>query len=418
MHQIESLLRREIGLDAASIGSSLIERTIRLRMKQHGLKHIEAYRSLLDSSPDELRELIESVVVTETWFFRDREPFNVLVHLALTQWLPRHSAGAFRVLSVPCSSGEEPYSMAMALLDAGVLDARFMIDAVDISTNALGRARRAVYGRNSFRGRDLAFRDRHFQLTDEGYQLNPSVRDTITFHRANLLDGGFFSDSPPYDFIFCRNLLIYFDRATQVLALEKLHRLLAEDGVLFVGPAEMPLAGEGGFVSANFPLAFACHKSNGEPNLPGRSRRPKPGHTPILAAHQVAADKRDPPLIAAARTHPPGVLPSGATAATALETARQLADTGQLAEAVALCEAHLAQHGPSAGAFYLLGLMKDASDDPEAAALYRKALYLEPNHYEALVHIALWLEKNGDASSARPFKRRAERAQPRATTHL
>jgi len=132
----------------------------------------------------------------------------------------------------------------------------------------------------------------------------------------------------------------------------------------------------------------------------------------------VAADQRDPPLIAAARTHPPGVLPSGATAATALETARQLADTGQLAEAVALCEAHLAQHGPSAGAFYLLGLMKDASDDPEAAALYRKALYLEPNHYEALVHIALWLEKNGDASSARPFKRRAERAQPRATTHL
>ena len=186
MHRIESLLRREIGLDAASIGSSLIERTIRLRMKQHGLKHIEAYRNLLDSSPGELRELIEAVVVTETWFFRDREPFNIFVQLARTKWLPQHSAGAFRVLSVPCSSGEEPYSAAMALLDAGVPDTRFMIDAADISANALIRARRAVYGKNSFRGRDLAFRDRHFQLTGDGYLLNTSVRTTETFHQANV----------------------------------------------------------------------------------------------------------------------------------------------------------------------------------------------------------------------------------------
>ena len=75
MQRIEALLRKEIGLDAASIGSSLIERTIRLRMKQHGLKHVQAYRDLLAHSAAELRELIESVVVTETWFFRDREPF-------------------------------------------------------------------------------------------------------------------------------------------------------------------------------------------------------------------------------------------------------------------------------------------------------------------------------------------------------
>lgn len=412
MHRIESLLRKEIGLDAASIGSALIERTIRLRMKQHGLKHIEGYRSLLDSSPDELRELIEAVVVTETWFFRDREPFNVLVHLALSQWLPQHSAGTFRVLSVPCSSGEEPYSIAMALLDAGVLDARFMIDAVDISANALARAQRAVYGKNSFRGRELAFRDRHFQPTSEGYQLNPSVRGAINFRRANLLDDGFFPGSAPYDFIFCRNLLIYFDRATQALALEKLHRLLAEDGVLFVGPAEMPLASEGGFVSANFPLAFACRKSNGEPPRPRRARRQEPGQLPTADAHPAIAKQNGTQRIDPAESHSPNVAPVPAAVPDTLEAARQLADTGQLVEAVALCEAHLAQHGPSAGAFYLLGLMKDASDDPEAVSLYRKALYLEPNHYEALVHIALWLEKNGDATGARPFKRRAERAQP------
>lgn len=144
MQRIEALLRREIGLDAASIGSALIERTIRLRMRRHELKHIGQYRELLESSPQELRELIEAVVVTETWFFRDREPFNAFAQLALTDWLPRHPAGALRVLSVPCSSGEEPYSLAMKLLEAGVSDTRFAIDAVDISANALARAQSII----------------------------------------------------------------------------------------------------------------------------------------------------------------------------------------------------------------------------------------------------------------------------------
>jgi chemotaxis protein methyltransferase WspC len=100
------------------------------------------------------------------------------------------------------------------------------------------------------------------------------------------------------------------------------------------------------------------------------------------------------------------------TAPDSLDAARLLADTGQLTEAAAICESYLAGKGPSAEAYYLLGLMKDAADDPEAITYYRKALYLEPNHYEALVHIALWLEKNGDLPGAQPFKRRAERAQP------
>lgn len=413
MQRIEALLRREIGLDAASIGSALIERTIRLRMRRHELKHIGQYRELLESSPQELRELIEAVVVTETWFFRDREPFNAFAQLALTDWLPRHPAGALRVLSVPCSSGEEPYSLAMKLLEAGVPDTRFAIDAVDISANALARAEKAVYGKNSFRGRDLAFRDRHFHATKDGYALNPAVRTTVQFRRDNILDAGFLAGSAPYDFIFCRNLLIYFDRTTQVVALEKLHRLLADEGVLFVGPAEMPLVSESGFVSANLPLAFACRKTAAVPADRAKPARRRPGTAGSPAA--LAASESKAASAAIARAHSPAAAHVAAALPDNLATARQLADTGKIEEATALCEAHLSQHGPSAEAFYLLGLMKDAGDDPLAITFYRKALYLEPRHYEALVHVALWLEKNGDPAGARPFKRRAERAQPRET---
>lgn len=385
MNAIEALLRRHIGLDAASVGATLIERTVRLRMKLHGLKKTEAYRELLATSRPELEQLIEAVVVTETWFFRDHKPFHVFAQLALHDWRLRHSTGTLRVLSLPCASGEEPYSLAMALLDAGMPEMAFTIDAADISANALARAERAVYGKNSFRGRELGFRDRHFLPTQEGYALSPIVRRCVRFERGNVLDDSFLAGSVPYDFIFCRNLLIYFDPATQILALSKLHRLLAADGVLFVGPAELPLVVASGFVSAGLPMAFACRKAGGDI---------APAETPRRRKSEVRTPTR-----------------SDATAS--LEVARQHVAAGRRAEVAAICIAHLASAGPSAQAYYLLGLVKDADNNPAAIKYYRKALYLEPKHYEALVHLTLALEKSGDGAAARIYQRRAERAQPK-----
>src|SRR2546430_7669954 len=137
MKRIERLLRDTIGLDAATIGSTLIERTVRLRMKHHGLQTTERYEQLVESSDAEWDQLLETVVVTETWFFRDRGPFTALGQLVREQWLPAHPTAPLRLLSVPCASGEEPYSLVMALLDAGVPPGRFQIDAADISTRAL-----------------------------------------------------------------------------------------------------------------------------------------------------------------------------------------------------------------------------------------------------------------------------------------
>src|SRR5712675_718264 len=97
LSRIENLLRTTMGLDASSIGSSLIERTVRLRMKSCGLKKVEDYAKLLESSTAEMTDLIESVVVTETWFFRDKEPFAVLARLALNEWLPAHPSRVLRV---------------------------------------------------------------------------------------------------------------------------------------------------------------------------------------------------------------------------------------------------------------------------------------------------------------------------------
>src|SRR5450755_3402731 len=153
---VENLLKNAMGLDTPSIGSASIERAVRLRMATLGLNQADDYEQQLRRSTDELQELIEAVVVPETWFFRDREAFATLVRLVTDEWRSTSSASVLRLLSVPCSTGEEPYSMVMSLLDGGFSPQQLQVDAVDISARALARATRGVYGTNSFRGATVA----------------------------------------------------------------------------------------------------------------------------------------------------------------------------------------------------------------------------------------------------------------------
>ncbi|WP_143179239.1 CheR family methyltransferase, partial [Pseudomonas aeruginosa] len=236
--RFERLLKSRIGLDASSVGSAVIERAVRQRMSGLALHDEDEYWMRLNGSPGEVQTLIEAVVVPETWFFRYPESFTTLARLAFER-LPSLGGGrALRILSLPCSTGEEPYSIVMALLDAGLSEYLFEVDALDVSARVIERASLGVYGRNSFRGDELGFRDRHFSEVADGYQLAEQVRRKVRFRCGNLLDPGLLAGEAPYDFVFCRNLLIYFDRPTQSEVVEVLKRLLRPDGAMFIGPAE------------------------------------------------------------------------------------------------------------------------------------------------------------------------------------
>ena len=414
MIRIEHLLRRTIGLDAASVGATGIQRAVRLRMRSLGLKRPEDYEQLLQKSRTEWNELVESVVVTETWFFRDAEPIAAFVRLVLEQWLPAHPVAPLRLLSIPCASGEEPYSLAMALLDAGVPPDRFQIEAVDISARSLAQAHRGVYGKNSFRGKDLAFRDRYFQPSKDGFVLATAVRQCVRFSQANLLSDTFLAGHAIYDFIFCRNLLIYFDRPTQGRALTRIQRLLAPSGVLFVGPVEQPVVLAHGFVSANLPTAFAYRKAG---HAIRRQRLARPSHRLALSRGPQPAVYSRPKLPPSGRLLPSPTAKPYFLPRADLDAARRLADAGRLKEAAEICESHLRESKASAQAYYLLGLVRDATGDASALDCYRKALYLEPNHYESLLQMALLLQKNGDdGPRARPQEPRATR-QNESVTH-
>ena len=404
------LLRGATGLNLTAV---VAERAVAERMARLGVTDAWAY--LRAMAPDELKALIELVVVPESWMFRDAEAFAAMVRF-VRQRLTEAPGRVLRILSIPCAGGEEPYSIAMALQDAGVPGTACVIDAIDLSEVALERARRGRYTRNAFRGADLAFRERHFTREGNEYQIHPGLREQVNFSQGNLLDIDAGANAGRYDVVFCRNLLIYFDDATTASAIAKLRLVLADEGLLFAGYAEVPAFCGHGFTPMRMPGAFALQK---ERRAAVRKRLPEPPSMAGLAApaRSAAAFVPEPgcaPAFAAAPV--PQRAPAGASAASApdsaalLAQAARLADAGDYAGAAAACQALLRAGPASAHAYFILGMVSECQGHPGAAGDYwRRCVYLQPDHYEALCHLALLAGQNGDAVQAASFKQRAAR---------
>ena len=249
--------------------------------------------------------------------------------------------------------------------------------------------------------------------------MRETVRQQVRFQQGNLFAADLLPGVAIYDVIFCRNVLIYFDRPTQDRALVVLNRLLHAKGVLFVAPAETGLPASHGLVSTNEPLAFAFRKAGVLPPAPKRKaahpvkplapRRPVAQAGPVLHAARATSARLAVTLL-------PGLQPArSADPAADLNEATRLADQGHFVEAATCCEEHLRRCGPSATAFYLMGLVRDATGNhSEAATYYRKALYLDPNHYDAQIHLALLMEKQGDPAGAQVLRNRARRLEQKS----
>ena len=403
----QALLRRATGL---SVSKVVAERAVRQRMEQTGFGDSAAYLQAL--TPAEMTQLIELVVVPESWLFRDPQAFYATVELVQERWA---RGRATRILSIPCAGGEEPYSMAMALRDGGVPKQAFSIDAYDLSPGCIERAQAGVYGRNAFRAQDVAFRERYFtHVADDAYRIIDALREQVTFRQGNLLQFDTATCSRHYDVIFCRNLLIYFDKPTTRAAIANLSALLADDGMLLAGYAEVPSFCQNGFAPLQFRQAFALKKEA----------------TPPAAVIQVAAL---PPPTRALRSVPPAPRPAPARAVPApaarprpvpvqapqppedlLAEARRLADRGQLREAGEKCHAHLARVPEAAEAYFMLGIINELAGKMDLADDYwRRCIYLQPDHYEALCHLSLLAERNGNHTAAATLKARAARIYQR-----
>ena len=419
---IESFLEKKIGLSAEAIGSEVIVRAVRLRMADLGLADVVAYYDCLVASENEQATLIEAVVIPETWFFRNKRAFDFLANYVTGTWLKENSGRLLRALTIPCSTGEEAYSIAMCLMDAGIENDRFHIDGVDISERALAWARTAVYAKGSFRGEDLSFRKRYFDPEGDTFRLHEDVRKTVRFLKENVLNDHLLLDQEAYDIIFCRNLLIYLSPRAKEKTLEVVCRLLSDSGILFLGHAEREPAVRRGMVAIPELGVFACRK---ELKKEVRPLRPSAQHGPCQKRFEkvescLQPTRPAPPVNSAkvATSAIPERVPDNgggdAVPRDLFDEAQRLADKGSLSSALDLCGSFLNDHLTDAGVHFLMGLIYEALDSAEKAEeSFNKAIYLDPNHSEALNHLSFIIENRGDTTRAAHLRERAQRISRR-----
>ena len=237
--QIRRLAYQEFGLDLKNGKEELVNARLGKVMRGGAFPNFRSYfeHVVADSTGDALIELIDALTTNHTSFLREPAHFRFLEAALRTEF--QHT-GVLRIWSAACSTGEEPYSIAFSLLNAGLPPAAFRILATDISTRALAKANRGIYPAERFDQVPDAWRHR-FLLRGEGesrgwFKIKPEVAAVIEFGRLNLIEA--LPPATPFQFIFCRNVMMYFDRQTQAGVVNRLAAQLEPGGYLFVGHSE------------------------------------------------------------------------------------------------------------------------------------------------------------------------------------
>ncbi len=248
----------------------MVETRLRRRLKQTGVKNYREYWKLLqeqDSQQEELVRLIDAITTNKTDFFREPAHFDYLVKKILPDLGRRlkEKGRVLRVWSAGCSSGKEAYTLAMVLKDcqrSGIIG-DFFILGTDICTDVLEQASRAVYQEDDILPIPEALRKRYL-LRSRGsgrrtFRIVPELRSALSFERLNLMDERY-SVEAPFDIIFCRNVIIYFDRRTQEQVVNRLTECLAMGGYFFTGHSET-LSGFKTHLASVFPTIYRKGKA-------------------------------------------------------------------------------------------------------------------------------------------------------------
>jgi chemotaxis protein methyltransferase WspC len=334
---------------------------------------------------------------------------------------------------MPCSTGEEPYSIAATLLDAGFGAESFRVEAVDVSRRAVETATGGVYSASAFREAEHGPDVRYFERTGNRWTVRDKVRQAVGFRVANVMDPGFLTGVQPFDAVFCRNLLIYLTPDARRRVANVIDRLLAPGGVVYLGHAEPFGMIDPRYHSVGLPQAFAFARvekvaasvltSLPEVPLPvrpaliswksGLQEALLPSSPQEESQRQPLPSVPDPSLFAQkAKDHNIGVADHSLASADPLHASRLAADRGDVAGAIALAEQYLRDHPPSAAAFTLIGaLHATAGHLVDAERAFTRALYLDPGHYDALVHLMVLAENRGDTAAAANYRRRAARRE-------
>lgn len=272
-------LYRRTGMSFSESKRYFIDRRLDERIAATGSATFQAYFSLLRADAEhEIEHLINSFTVNETYFYREDAQLRCMTENMLDAIVSRKPEGtSIRIWSVPCSTGEEPYSIALWLMENWAQVDNYNIEIVgsDIDTRALKAAAEGIYGDRALMRLSPDIISRYFSKLDEGrYQIDEGLRGSIEFSRINLIDSADMAQHRDFDLIFCRNVLIYFDDASRRVAAENLYDCLTPGGYICLGHSESMSRISPLFSVARFPDAIVYQKAGGQKWL----KLSQPGH--------------------------------------------------------------------------------------------------------------------------------------------
>ena len=240
------------------------ERRVAQRMQATGASDFATYYAQLGYDAEEAEALVNAFTINETYFYREKHQLQTLsgamLPIVTTGKVP---GGSIRIWSMPCATGEEPYSIAIWLLENWPLVDAYNVEITgsDIDTDALDAAQAGVYGARALARLPDDLKARYFEPAGpERWELIQDLRESVRFTTANLVDAASLAAQGPYDIVFCRNLLIYFDTASREVAMENLYRVLAPGGFMFLGHTESLAKVSERFIPARFKEGVAYRK--------------------------------------------------------------------------------------------------------------------------------------------------------------
>ncbi|RLA85707.1 MAG: chemotaxis protein [Deltaproteobacteria bacterium] len=233
--ELRRIIKNYSGINFEDRKKYFVENRVSQHMKELGITSIKDYLLTLRLSQERVRELVSKCTVNETYFYREFYQLEAFAEL-LPQMAARRRK--VRILSIPCSTGEEPYTLAIVTNEIlGDLN-RVEIVGVDIDYVALKRAQEGIYSDRSVSKLPDKYLQKYFSRNGNGWEIKPLLKKAVKFIEGNILDRRFMRSLGRFEFVFCKNLLIYFDTKEQRIAAAHLYDVLSEDGYLFLGHAE------------------------------------------------------------------------------------------------------------------------------------------------------------------------------------
>ena len=242
LEKLALFLQKKIGICLESTKLQRFKRKIEDIFTERGIENFNTFYHQLRfmQNEDLIQDLTNAVTVNETYFWREHEQFRTLVKEVLPQYIQNSITPRVRILVSPCSSGEELYSIMLAILQEKYLLDRLNIEmiGIDIDSMMIQKAKRALYTKRSIEKLPKELLERYFTKIGTLYQLDQSLRENARFMQANIFDEDLSKKLGYFDIIFSRNMLIYFNKEDKQRCYRVFHNLLKENSYLFLGHAD------------------------------------------------------------------------------------------------------------------------------------------------------------------------------------